>query len=258
VSALALIAAFFATYLLFERTYFGQLVEERAFSGAAIHHSILFRAAGLLLGTLPVIAVGGSAVIVGTVALVTRRYAHLVVAVIVGGVAFAFAEVAKHLLLTRAETAATGALTNTFPSGHTTTAAAAAFAVFVVATPRFRLLAGVLGGAVATLVGLATLVQQWHRPSDIVGALLLVAACGCLGGAALSRRARHPEESARSVTPLWWLGAVSAAVSLAAFLTLWAAPGAHLQIAFVGGSTAILATAALLTAGGVRIFGRIA
>ncbi|MCL2515333.1 MAG: phosphatase PAP2 family protein [Microbacteriaceae bacterium] len=254
-SALALIALFAATYLVFERTYLGELIDERAFTGAVIRHTLLFRLAGILLGILPVLAVAAGVLTVAIVGVATRRFKQLVVAVAVAGIAFGLAEVLKHVLLTRAETGATISTTNTFPSGHTTTAAACAFAVFVVATPRYRRLAALIGATVTFLVGLATLVQQWHRPSDVIAGLVLVAACGCVGGAVLSWwRVPAATGPARPLTALWWVGGAAGLASLASFVMLGMSSGAHLQIAFLGGSSAILATAALLTAAGNRVF----
>lgn len=75
-----------------------------------------------------------------------------------------------------------GALTdNSFPSGHTAGIAGLAAAATVLAPARWR--RSVVGlGLLATLaVGIALVVAQWHRPSDIVGSALLAIAWGAIG-----------------------------------------------------------------------------
>jgi hypothetical protein len=63
---------------------------------------------------------------------------------------------------------------NSLPSGHTTMAASAAAAVFLMVSPRWRPLAGYLGGTFAVATGVSTLINQWHRPADVVAAFLVV------------------------------------------------------------------------------------
>src|SRR5699024_1991314 len=64
---------------------------------------------------------------------------------------------------------------NSFPSGHTTLAATAMIAL-VLAAGRARLVLAPLGAVWATAVGVGTLVAGWHRPSDVIGAMAVVAA----------------------------------------------------------------------------------
>src|SRR6476660_9933969 len=65
---------------------------------------------------------------------------------------------------------------NSLPSGHTTLAASAAAAVFLMVSPRWRPLAGFLGGSFAVATGVSTLINQWHRPADVVAAFFVVGA----------------------------------------------------------------------------------
>src|SRR6476660_4820664 len=60
--------------------------------------------------------------------------------------------------------------------GHTTLTASAAAAVFLMVSPRWRPLAGFLGGSFAVATGVSTLINQWHRPADVVAAFLVVGA----------------------------------------------------------------------------------
>jgi hypothetical protein len=62
-----------------------------------------------------------------------------------------------------------------WPSGHSTAAMALACALVLVVPGRLRPLAAPVGGAVATVVGLATVVLRWHFPSDVLGGFLVAA-----------------------------------------------------------------------------------
>lgn len=63
-----------------------------------------------------------------------------------------------------------------FPSGHATMVLSLAVAATLVVPPRWRWTATVVGGLFATLVSGALLAVNWHRPSEIVGAYLVVSA----------------------------------------------------------------------------------
>jgi membrane-associated phospholipid phosphatase len=92
-----------------------------------------------------------------------------------------------------------------FPSGHTTAAASIAVALLLVVPAAYRLLAAGVGAALTASVGLAVVVLAWHYPSDVVGALLVVATWGLCAVAYLRQRrardvairARRPERRQR-------------------------------------------------------------
>jgi membrane-associated phospholipid phosphatase len=94
---------------------------------------------------------------------------------------------------------------NSFPSGHTTAAASIAVALLLVVPASYRLLAAAVGAALAGAVGLAVVILGWHYPSDVLGALLVVAAWGFCAVAYLrlrrerdlAIRARRPERRRR-------------------------------------------------------------
>jgi membrane-associated phospholipid phosphatase len=97
-------------------------------------------------------------------------------------------EVLKKLVLPRPRLdpdAPSWLLANIFPSGHTTIAMATAVAFVLVVPYRMRGPAALVGGFYAAALAAATLEAGWHRPSDAVGAVLLVLgmalwACGVL------------------------------------------------------------------------------
>lgn len=65
---------------------------------------------------------------------------------------------------------------NTLPSGHTTVAASVAAALLLAVPRGARPVVAVLGGAYTAATGISTLIGQWHRPSDVVAAVLVVTA----------------------------------------------------------------------------------
>ena len=69
---------------------------------------------------------------------------------------------------------------NSWPSGHATAAASAAFVLVLVFPRALRGTVGLAGAGYVAVVSVATVWAEWHRPSDVVGALLIVLACGSL------------------------------------------------------------------------------
>ena len=72
-----------------------------------------------------------------------------------------------------------------FPSGHVTVAMSLAMALVLVAPPSLRWVAAALGSAYAIGVGVAVILLDWHRPSDVLGAYLVTVAWTALVAAAL-------------------------------------------------------------------------
>ena len=85
---------------------------------------------------------------------------------------------------------------NSLPSGHTTMAASAAAAVFLVAAPRSRPLWAGLGALWAGGWGGYIFIEGWHRPSDMIAAHLVTAAWTALAGCLLLQAERRARVSA--------------------------------------------------------------
>ncbi|PHP53058.1 phosphatase PAP2 family protein [Actinomyces ruminis] len=130
---------------------------------------------------------------------------------------------------------------NTLPSGHTAVAASAAVALILVTGPRWRGVAAWAGAALAAAMGYSTLVCQWHRPGDVIAALLLAIAWGAVaiaGGAWVDETQPADSESAgrAHATPPPPAGVEGAKVG--------EPPSARLSSAAVLGGLGILAGAA--------------
>ena len=72
-----------------------------------------------------------------------------------------------------------------WPSGHATAAAALALNAILVAPPRLRPAAIVLGAGFAAAIGFFLLVLAWHMPSDVIGGYLVASLWMALVVAAL-------------------------------------------------------------------------
>ena len=125
--------------------------------------------------TVPVIV---AAILVAVVLALLQRRASMVVhlVVLVAGAA-ATTQVVKHLVIDRTALAPGLDVTpNSFPSGHTTLAAAVAIALMLASPRHIRSLVALLGAAWTAVAGIGTIAGGWHRPSDVLGALLVVGA----------------------------------------------------------------------------------
>jgi len=182
-AVVALVAAFgvWATYRVFVTTVPGQRLDELARDGALYGQDSLWQVAEPVLDVVSVSFVVLGVGVAMAVALVRRRWVlALQVAVLVGG-ANLTTQVLKHQLLERPDLMPSVWNTgNTLPSGHTTVAASVSVALLL-ATPRaWRPVVALAGAAYTGATGVSTLVGQWHRPSDVVAALLVVLAWGAL------------------------------------------------------------------------------
>lgn len=186
-AALTCAAALGGTYWAFVRTTRGQFADESA-----------WREAGLLapetkgpflqfLDTLPTISLVLAAAAILFVAVLRRRYAAAVVASLVIVASNITTQVLKNVVLDRPDRGVQTLDFNSLPSGHTALAASTAAAVFLLVTPRWRPLTAMLGGAYAVLAGAATFVNLWHRPADVVAALLVVGGWVLLAGPVILR-----------------------------------------------------------------------
>lgn len=184
--ALGLAAALVVVSTFFVGTHIGQSIDEHAFEGAAAWQGPLAKATGWMLDALPAIALGLGALIVLVIVVVRRAWRQACVAVAAALAALLSTQIVKNFVLVRPQTGVADGLSNSLPSGHTTAAGAAALAVFLVASARTRPVAAVLGSLFTVLVGVATLIQQWHRPSDVIAAMIVVGFWGCAAGFVLA------------------------------------------------------------------------
>ncbi|WP_193312787.1 phosphatase PAP2 family protein [Georgenia subflava] len=169
-------AAVVAVWWFFVTTATGQHVDEVAFEGATIGRWRLAESAQSVLDvvSVPFLVL---VILVGVLVAVLRRRWLLAVAVgVMVGAANVTTQLLKYGLFTRPELGVSEIETNSLPSGHTTVAASVAAAAILVAPPRWRWLAALLGALYTGATGVATMVGGWHRASDVVAGVLVVTA----------------------------------------------------------------------------------
>ena len=164
-------AGFVLLYLVCVRTPVGQQLDDAAmrWTAAAVIRDGWAEALleALSAGSL---LLAGAALAVVTAA--TRGPRTAAVGAVSGAVVLLGAEVLK-LVLTRPDFSVQ-ALANSFPSGHVAAVTGLSVALLL-ATPSgtWRRAALVAATAAVTLTGAATVVLEWHRPSDVLGSVLL-------------------------------------------------------------------------------------
>jgi hypothetical protein len=175
------------TYWAFVRTTTGQFADESAWAEAGIAAPDTQAPFLRFLDSLPLISVFIAAAVILFVTLGRRRWAAagIALATILG--ANLTTQLLKNLLFDRPDRGVPTLDFNSLPSGHTTLAASAAAAVFLVVSPRWRPLAAAAGGTYSVLAGAATFINLWHRPADVVAAYLVVGAWTLIGGLVIMR-----------------------------------------------------------------------
>lgn len=232
--ALVLLGAlFWAAYSFFVHTKLGQWIDEAALLGgqAFLAADKTRRPALAFLDYMP----AASALLAGgfiLFALLRRRdFLRPAVAGVLLLGATGTTQLLKHVLLTRPDLNISAASVNSFPSGHTTFAAAAMAAIFIVVPVMHRPPVALLGWTYAALAGASTLVLGWHRPGDVIAAYLVVAWWSVAAGLFLRHahgsevdRRKHSAAprslSERMLGFLAWAGAVAVAAAMGLALLL--------------------------------------
>ena len=165
----------YGAFVFFIYTATGQQVDEQAYTEYA-HQFKSYRGPTLTaLDSLPTIV--GVIAVLGLVAVLIWKHRFLpsLIGVLVGAAAVTSTYLLKHYLIVKPDLGVQEALSNSAPSGHTTFAAAAGAALFL-AAPRFLRPTVALCAALATcLTGMATMINNWHRPGDVVSAIFVTA-----------------------------------------------------------------------------------
>lgn len=181
--ALGFAGALALVYVLLIRTATGQVVD--TFGAFASLHDRLGGGVKTFRTLAPILLAIG-AVGLAVLALVRRRFADAVRAVVIGLGSIGAGEIMKYLL-PRPFLGDHGYVDNTFPSGHTTLAVSAALAVAVLVPRRARAVVVPIVMVTAVIAAWASIVSYAHRPSDVLGGALVV---GMVGAPAL--RGRRP------------------------------------------------------------------
>jgi membrane-associated phospholipid phosphatase len=245
-------AGTYGLWWAFVTTATGQRLDHLAFLGSMIGSWRVSDEALRLLDTVSITAV---AVVVGgviLVALLRRRWGlSLVAAAVVVG-ANVTSQLLKNLVFTRDDLIDLGpynGMVNSLPSGHTTVAASAAVGALLVVPPVLRAVTAALGVVMVTAFGFATLVGQWHRPSDTIAAVLVAAGWGFAGVIATRigtrlHRSEVPDRPDAFTVVLLLIGILGIGIAGAAGFADWRTPiegatRANLFVAYLGGVAAL-------------------
>jgi len=172
---------FASLYLLSVATPAGQQVDDAVMRWTAAAASDGWAEALLAAVSAGPMLLAGAALAVVTAAARGLRTAAR--STLSGGVVLLGAEVLKRSLTRPAFSVQ--ALANSFPSGHVAAVVGLSVALLLAARRgRWRWAALLGASAAVALTGLATVVLQWHRPSDVLGSVLL----GVVVGVIASRR----------------------------------------------------------------------
>ncbi|MER1996732.1 MAG: phosphatase PAP2 family protein [Arthrobacter sp.] len=190
-AALLAAAGAAVTYLGFVRTTTGQLADESAWREAELVAPGTRLPVLQVLDSLPLVSVFIALAVILAVTLYRKRLSPAIIAVATMAGANLTTQLLKNLLLDRPDRGVITLDFNSLPSGHTTMAASAMAAVFLVSSPRWRPAVAALGGTYAVLAGSATFFNLWHRPADVVAAFFVVSACTLVGGLVMMRTNRE-------------------------------------------------------------------
>lgn len=241
------------------RTTWGQRLDATALSGRDALRPRTIDAASQLLNTISVaslVLVGGLIVLV---ALARRRpYLSLGAGVVIAGSVIT-TELLKRVFLSRPELGIHDAVRTvpSFPSGHTTVAFSLAIAALLVAPSHIRAAIGIIGTIYAAGIGVAVVATANHRPSDPIGAVMVVTVWGAFIAAALQEVSvgTPRDQRDRRVSPALAIG--GAALLVFAFIGLVGTAFAikadrlgtvEITGAFTGACAAVAGSAFLATA----------
>lgn len=248
-------------YLLVVRTGWGQRLDEYAFMGRDVISTIRSAQADSFLRIVSVGSLALVTILIAALAFAQRRPRLGLLAAGSIAVALLSTEILKHVLLGRPPLVASIIQDNSYPSGHSTVGMAVGVAAMLVVPPRLRTSTALGAAFVGAAFGVAVVAAGWHRPSDVVGAYLVVLAAGS-AAAALGRI--YPDPERPSMHASRWvpgrlrlgateLGLIAIGLMLAAIFGLtaltirgipWTSAGAGFLI-----SSAALVVAAFLTTG---------
>lgn len=155
------------------RSFTGQALDDIVLSTLRVGHRQVLPLTDLLRTSVSELTVGIAILIVMAIAAARRRFA-LAMRV---GVAIAGANITTQLLkrwiLDRPFLGVGIDLGNSFPSGHATVLVSMALAIVIVVSQRLRSIVAAAVSAATAIALVVIVISGWHRPSDIVGAILI-------------------------------------------------------------------------------------
>jgi membrane-associated phospholipid phosphatase len=165
-------AGTYASYRVFVRTTLGQLVDTTAMRGGDVQHPKVVEVLSRALNGTTLVSVVLVCVVAATIGVLRKRIDLAIGAAVMVIGANASAQLLKDRLV-RPDLDHFPA-PNSFPSGHTAAAASVAFALILVLPHAIRGTVALIGFCYVTVIAIATVWAEWHRPSDTVAGILIV------------------------------------------------------------------------------------
>lgn len=168
-------------FIFFITTPTGQHLDEVSFQEFSYQFMTYTEQTSSLLDMIPAAA----GVVAGIGLLFVLIWKHRFVPALVGlGMAIGAnisTQLLKNYFIIKPNLGIQEALGNSAPSGHTTFAAAAGLALFLASPKRFRPTVALLSMVFTVAAGYSTVVNGWHRPADVVTAILITGLWAVLG-----------------------------------------------------------------------------
>jgi membrane-associated phospholipid phosphatase len=166
-------------WVFFVNSAAGQRIDRAAFEGAAFEQGRLWQVAQPVLNVVSyALVIGGAAAAVLIAIFRKRVLLALELLALIGGANLTTQLIKDWYPRPHLLPGWTGP--NSLPSGHTTVAASVSAALLLAVPRRWRPVVALLGAGWTIAIGLSTLVGQWHRPADVIAAVLVVLAWGAL------------------------------------------------------------------------------
>jgi membrane-associated phospholipid phosphatase len=188
-----------ATYRVFVGTISGQWLDTAAMFGTDVEHPRVVEILNRTMNATTLTSLVLVCVVAAAVGVIRKRLDLAVAAAVLVLAANGTTQVLKDSLPRPPFDGLT--YPNSLPSGHATAAASVAFALILVLPPALRATAALIGAAYTAVISIGTVWAQWHRPSDLIAALLVVLAWGAV--AVFGVRLARWRKAARPVRPSW-------------------------------------------------------
>jgi membrane-associated phospholipid phosphatase len=251
--AIAILAAAGAivVYRLFVRTSLGQAVDDAALR-SGVHHPKMDEVLGRALDNTTLASVVLVCVVAAAIGMLRKRLDLAVGAAFLVIGSNGSVELLKTHLVRPDLDNFPGP--NSFPSGHTAAAASVVYALVLVLPRAVRGMVALIGFLYVTVIAIATVWAEWHRPSDTIAAMLVVLAWGAVAVFGIRvARLRRPEPGERpsrlAQWPLLAAFAITASTGVVGMLAVAFSERFHPglvsgRIAFLAGSAVMAAAAA--------------
>lgn len=131
-----------------------------------------------LLNLMNGYTIAGALLLILFLCVLTRGILASVRVLFASALALALSQILKHGILDRPSFITEAQ--NSFPSGHVTVIATISAALIWVVPASLRPLATLVGTILTSVVAIQVIDSAWHRPSDVIGALMLTQACFAL------------------------------------------------------------------------------